>query len=151
MGVKIQNLLYKVFVTFLIAGVAYFAAQHDVTMYNVTKAFAAMPLALVLFLVVIDYGVDTSKFYNRLISKNIAAALGAVVLLFATVSFITYSMITFNISTIVPEVAVVSAAVAILVLVPKTGTSEWVFWLWLASNIATMFNYITILPGGGVL
>lgn len=65
---------------------------------------------------------------------------------FLAFTWIIAGSISLDLMAISPEVLVVAGFVALIVLLPNTGTSEWLLWLWIAETIVTGGQYIAIVP-----
>ena len=110
--------------------------------------------------VVFDYALDTGKLYTKTFGKSRNSLEGfifgmvAVAMFFLAFTWTIAGSITLDLMAISPEVLVAAGLVALVVLLPNTGTSEWLLWLWIAETIVTQGQYIAIVPaiplfGGG--
>ena len=59
--------------------------------------------------------------------------------------------VTLNLTELSPVTVVVAGMYALIVLLPNTGTSEWLLWAWLAMQVVTEGQYLALLPGGGLI
>ncbi|AJC70911.1 hypothetical protein X802_00915 [Thermococcus guaymasensis DSM 11113] len=161
---------FRLAATGMMALMAWYAQAKSVTIAEFNAAYASIPLVGIILALVFDYGLDTGKLYNRMLGRGksglskLAFAFGAVFVFFMTFTWLLAGTITLNLATITPATLVASALVALIVLLPNTGTSEWLLWLWIAETIVTGGAHLTIFPaikllnmaltvllGGGVL
>jgi len=143
---------FRLVTTALMTAIAWYAQEKSVTIAEFNAAFASIPLTGIILALVFDYGLDTGKLYNRMLGRGksglskLAFAFGAVFVFFIMFTWILAGSITLNFATITPATLVASALVSLVVLLPNTGTSEWLLWLWIAETIATKGAHLTILP-----
>ncbi|WP_245610405.1 hypothetical protein [Thermococcus celericrescens] len=129
--------------------IAWYAGQHNVTAQEFNEAFASIPVTAILLAMFFDYGLDSGKLYDKMIKKPSNRMLGLVYAILATgVFFFAFLwLISGSIQAASAAAVVASALVALIVLMPRTGTSEWLLWLWLAETLVTAGKFLTILPG----
>lgn len=150
----------RITVTAIMALLAWYAQEKSVTIAQFNQAYASIPVIGILIAVVFDYGLDTGKLYTKIFGKSKNSFEGfifgmiAVTIFFLAFTWIIAGVITIDLMTISPEVLVAAGLVALVVLLPNTGTSEWLLWLWIAETIVTGGEYIALLPaipifGGG--
>lgn len=150
----------RITVTAIMALLAWYAQEKSVTIAQFNQAYASIPVIGILIAVVFDYGLDTGKLYTKIFGKSKNSFEGfifgmiAVTIFFLAFTWIIAGVITIDLMTISPEVLVAAGLVALVVLLPNTGTSEWLLWLWIAETIVTGGKYVALLPaipifGGG--
>lgn len=142
----------RIAVTSIMALIAWYAQEKSVTIAQFNQAYASIPIIAILIAVVFDYGLDTGKLYGKIFGKSKNSAEGfvfgliAVAMFFLAFTWIIAGSISLDLMAISPEVLVVAGFVALIVLLPNTGTSEWLLWLWIAETIVTGGQYIAIVP-----
>lgn len=149
----------RLIITAIMSLIAWYASSKNVTIAQFNVAYASIPLSVILLAMVFDYGLDTGKLYNRMLGRGknplskLAFAIGSVTVFFLLFTWLVAGTVTLNLSLLQPENIVAAGIVALVVLIPNTGTSEWLLWLWIATQIATGGSYLVILPAaiGGVL
>ena len=154
-----NKLGFRIAATGLMAGIAWYAQEESVTVAEFNAAYASIPLAAIILALLFDYGLDTGKLYNKMLGRGKSGlskpvfAFGTVFVFFMMFTWLLAGTITLNLTAITPATLVASALVALIVLLPNTGTSEWLLWLWIAETIVTDGAHLTILPaiGGGLL
>jgi len=164
-----NKLGFRIVATGLMTGIAWYAQEKSVTIAEFNAAYASIPLVGIFLALLFDYGLDTGKLYNKMLgrSKNALArlvfAFGTVFVFFMMFTWLLAGTITLNLAAVTPATLVAAALVALIVLLPNTGTSEWLLWLWIAETIVTGGAHLTIFPaislfqmaagllGGGVL
>ncbi|NJE09239.1 hypothetical protein E3E31_12045 [Thermococcus sp. M39] len=149
----VSNLIYKAVIALLMAGISWYAQEQSITAAQFNQAFASIPLPVILFVVIMDYIFDTGSLYRKVWGKQkgfngLITALGVAGLFFVVVTWLLAGAITLNFAIISPIVYVVSGVLTLLLLWPKTGTSEFALLYWLAVQLVTKFAYLTIIPGG---
>lgn len=152
-GPFISNIVYKAVIATLMAGISWYAQEQSITAAQFNQAFASIPLPVIAFVVIMDYLFDTGSIYKKVWGRQkglngLITALGVAGLFFVIVTWLLAGAITLNFSIISPIVYVVSGALTLLLLWPKTGTSEFALLYWLAVQFVTKFAYLTIMPGG---
>ncbi|ALM76210.1 hypothetical protein [Thermococcus barophilus] len=140
---------FRLVVTGIMALIAWYAGQHNVTAQEFNEAFASIPVTAIILAMFFDYGLDSGKLYDKIIKKPNNRMLGLIYAMLATgVFFFAFLwLITGNIATASAASVLVAGVVALITLLPNTGTSEWLLWLWLAETFVTAGKFITILPG----
>ncbi|MBO8175187.1 MAG: hypothetical protein H0Z18_08010 [Thermococcus sp.] len=144
-------------ITGIMALIAWYAQKNSVTIAQFNAAYASIPLSALILGMVFDYGLDTGKLYNKMLGRGknpiqkLTFAIGAVFIFFLAFTWALAGTITLNFATITPATLIVSAFVALVVLLPRTGTSEWLLWLWIAETIVTGGAHLTILLIGVLL
>jgi len=148
-GPRFSKYSFRLVVTAILALMAWYAGQHNVTAQQFNEAFASIPVAAILLAMFFDYGLDSGKLYDKMVKKPSNRMVGLIYALIATgVFFFAFLwLIAGSIQAASAAAVVASGAVALLVLMPNTGTSEWVLWLWVAETLVTAGKFITILPG----
>ena len=148
-GPRFSKYSFRVVVTAIMALIAWYAGQHNVTAQEFNEAFASIPLAAIILAMFFDYGLDSGKLYDKMIKKPSNRMLGLIYAVIASAVFFFAFLwiITGNIQAASAASVVASAVVALLVLMPNTGTSEWILWLWIAETLVTAGKFLTILPG----
>ena len=142
----------RITATAIMTLLAWYAQEKSVTVAQFNQAYASIPLVGILIAVVFDYGLDTGKLYNKIFGKGRNSLEGfifgivAVAAFFLAFTWTIAGSITLDLMAISPEVLVAAGLVALVVLLPNTGTSEWLLWLWIAETIVTGGDYIAILP-----
>ncbi|WP_367884207.1 hypothetical protein [Thermococcus sp. JCM 11816] len=128
----------------MMTAIAWYAQEKSVTIAEFNAAYASIPLAGIILAMLFDYGLDTGKLYNKMLgrgksglSKLVFAFGGAVFVFFIVFTWLLAGTITLNLAAVTPATLVASALVALIVLLPNTGTSEWLLWLWIAETIVT--------------
>jgi len=143
---------FRLAATGMMALIAWYAQAKSVTIAEFNAAYASIPLSGIFLAMLFDYGLDTGKLYNRMLGRGksgiskLVFAFGAVFVFFIMFTWILAGTITLNFATITPATLVASALVSLVVLMPNTGTSEWLLWLWIAETIVTGGAYLAILP-----
>lgn len=151
---------FRLIATGMMAGIAWYAQEKSVTIAEFNAAYASIPIAGILLALFFDYGLDTGKLYNKMLGRGknglskLIFAFSAVFVFFMMFTWLLAGTITLNLAAVTPATLVASAFVALVVLLPNTGTSEWLLWLWLAETIVTKGVHLAILPaiplfGGG--
>ncbi|AMM53482.1 hypothetical protein [Pyrococcus kukulkanii] len=144
-------------ITGIMATIAWYAQEKSVSIAEFNAAYASIPLTGIMLAMLFDYGLDTGKLYNRMLGRGksplskLAFAIGAVAMFFLAFTWLLAGTITLNFATITPATLIASAFVALIILLPHTGTSEWLLWLWIAETIVTGGAYLTILPAISLL
>ena len=153
----LEKLGFRVSFVGLLALLAYYAQQHSITAADFNAAFASVPVPALLVALVFDYGLDSGKLYSRMFGKMKRAGLGfvfglaVVAVFFFAFTWLVAGSVTLNLAAVSPATLVVAGLFALVVLLPNTGTSEWLFWAWLAMQLVTGGQHLAILPGGGVI
>ena len=143
---------FRIAATGIMAGITWYAQEKSVTIAEFNAAYASIPLVGIFLALVFDYGLDTGKLYNRMLGRGksglskLVFASGAVFVFFLMFTWLLAGTITLNLAAVTPATLVASALVALIVLLPNTGTSEWLLWLWIAETIVTGGAHLTILP-----
>ena len=158
-GWFLEKLGLRLVITGIMAFIAWYAQKHSVTIAQFNSAYASIPFVGILAALAFDYGLDTGKLYTKMLGRGktplskFILALGSVIVFFIMFTWILVGTITLNLAVIQPEVLVAAGFVSIVVLMPNTGTSEWLLWLWIAETIVTQGSYVAILPaiGGGLI
>lgn len=147
-GPGLSKWSFRAVVTGIMALLAWYAGQHNVTAQEFNTAFASIPVAGILLAMFFDYGLDTGKLYDKMIKKPNNRMLGLIYAVTATgVFFFAFLwIITGNIATASAASVLAAGVVALITLLPNTGTSEWLLWLWIAETIVTHGAYLKILP-----
>ena len=147
-GPGLSKWSFRMVVTALMALLAWYAGQHNVTAQEFNIAFASIPVAGILLAMFFDYGLDTGKLYDKIIRKPNSRTLGLIYSITATgVFFFAFLwIITGNIATASAASVLAAGVVALITLLPNTGTSEWILWLWIAETLVTKGAYLKILP-----
>ncbi len=147
-GPGLSKWSFRMVVTAIIAVLAWYAGQYNVTAQEFNVAFASIPVAAILLAMFFDYGLDTGKLYDKLIKKPNNRMLGLVYAIVATgIFFFAFLwIITGNIETASAASVLAAGVVALITLLPNTGTSEWLLWLWVAETLVTKGAYLKILP-----
>jgi len=152
-----NKLGFRIAATGIIAAIAWYAQEMSVTIAEFNAAYASIPLVGIFLALVFDYGLDTGKLYNRMLGRGksglskLVFAFGAVFVFFLMFTWLLAGTITLNLAAVTPATLVASALVALVVLLPNTGTSEWLLWLWIAETIVTGGAHLTILPAISLL
>ena len=148
-GPRFSKWSFRIVITGIMALLAWYAGQHNVTAQEFNQAFASISLAAILLAMFFDYGLDSGKLYDRMIKKPSNRLMGLIYALTATgVFFFAFLwLIAGSIQAASAASIVASGLVAILILMPNTGTSEWILWLWVAETLVTAGKFLTILPG----
>lgn len=148
-GPRFSKYSFRLVVTAILALMAWYAGQHNVTAQQFNEAFASIPVTAIILAMFFDYGLDTGKLYDRIIRKPSSRTLGLVYAMIATgVFFLAFIWLITGSLQAASAASVLSAAlVALLVFMPNTGTSEWILWLWVAETLVTAGKFLTILPG----
>lgn len=148
-GPRFSKWSFRVVVTGILALMAWYAGQHNVTAEQFNEAFAGIPVAAIILAMFFDYGLDTGKLYDRIIRKPNSRTLGLVYAMIATgVFFLAFIWLITGSLQAASAASVLSAGlVALLVFMPNTGTSEWILWLWIAETLVTAGKFLTLLPG----
>lgn len=127
----------------------YYAGQHAVTVQQTTETMAKVSFVFVLFIELLDKFADMGKLYgkfskdrNSIIGGLLFGGLGFAIVLWALTGTLTLA----GAST--PAAVLVAGFTAFYIFAPDTGKDEWYFIAWLAANIATKFQYISLLPAG---
>ena len=142
----------RITVTAIMALLAWYAQEKSVTIAQFNQAYASIPIVGILIAVVFDYALDTGKLYTKIFGKSRNSLEGfifgmvAVAMFFLAFTWTIAGSITLDLMAISPEVLVAAGLVALVVLLPNTGTSEWLLWLWIAETIVTGGQYIAIVP-----
>ena len=159
-GWFLEKLGFRLIITAIMALITWYAQKNSVTIAQFNAAYASIPLSALVLGMIFDYGLDTGKLYNKMLGRGknpiqkLTFAIGAVTIFFLMFTWIIAGTITLNLATIQPENLIAAGVVALVVLMPNTGTSEWLLWLWIAETIVTGGAYLTILPaivGGGII
>ncbi|WP_297551420.1 hypothetical protein [Thermococcus sp.] len=147
-GPGLSKWSFRAVVTGIMALLAWYAGQHNVTAQEFNVAFASIPVTGILLAMFFDYGLDTGKLYDKLIKKPNNRMLGLIYAVTATgIFFFAFLwIITGNIATASAASVLAAGVVALITLLPNTGTSEWLLWLWGAETIVTHGAYVKILP-----
>ncbi len=148
-GPRFSKWSFRLVVTAILALMAWYAGQHNVTAEQFNEAFASIPIAAIILAMFFDYGLDTGKLYDRIIRKPNSRMLGLIYSMIATgVFFLAFIwLITGNLQAASAASVLSAGLVALLVFMPNTGTSEWILWLWVAETLVTAGKFLTILPG----
>lgn len=148
-GPRFSKLSFRLVVTAILALMAWYAGQHNVTAEQFNEAFASIPIAAIILAMFFDYGLDTGKLYDRIIRKPNSRMLGLIYSMIATgVFFLAFIwLITGNLQAASAASVLSAGLVALLVFMPNTETSEWILWLWVAETLVTAGKFLTILPG----
>lgn len=147
-----NKLGFRIAATGMMALIAWYAQEKSVTIAEFNAAYASIPLVGIILALLFDYGLDTGKLYNKMLGRGksglskLVFAFGAVFVFFLMFTWLLAGTITLNLATVTPATLVASALVALVVLLPNTGTSEWLLWLWIAETIVTGGAHLTILP-----
>lgn len=147
-----NKLGFRIATTGLMALIAWYAQEKSVTIAEFNAAYASIPLVGIFLALVFDYGLDTGKLYNRMLGRGksglskLIFAFGAVFVFFMMFTWLLAGTITLNLAAVTPATLVASALVALVVLMPNTGTSEWLLWLWIAETIVTGGAHLAIFP-----
>jgi len=159
-GWFLEKLGFRLIITAIMALITWYAQKNSVTIAQFNAAYASIPLSALVLGMIFDYGLDTGKLYNKMLGRGkstlskLAFAISAVAIFFLMFTWLVAGTITLNLAIIQPETLVAAGVVSLLVLMPNTGTSEWLLWLWIAETIVTGGAYLTILPaivGGGII
>lgn len=151
-GWFIEKLGLRLIITAIMALISWYAQKNSVTIAEFNAAYASIPLAGILLAMLFDYGMDTGKLYNKMLGKSksglskLVFAFSAVFVFFMMFTWLLAGTITLNLAAVTPATLVASALVALVILLPNTGTSEWLLWLWIAETIVTGGAHLTILP-----
>ena len=143
---------FRIATTGLMTGIAWYAQEKSVTIAEFNAAYASIPLVGILLAMLFDYGLDTGKLYNRMLGRGkngiskLVFAFGAVFVFFMMFTWLLAGTITLNLASVTPATLVASSLVALVVLLPNTGTSEWLLWLWIAETIVTGGAHLAIFP-----
>ena len=148
-GPRFSKWSFRLVVTGILALMAWYAGQHNVTAQQFNEAFARIPVVAIILAMFFDYGLDTGKLYDRIIKKPNSRMLGLIYAMIATgVFFLAFIWLITGSLQMASAASVLSAGlVALLVFMPNTGTSEWILWLWIAETLVTAGKFLTILPG----
>jgi hypothetical protein len=148
-GPRFSKWSFRLVVTAIPALLAWYAGQHNLTAQEFNEAFASIPVIAIILAMFFDYGLDSGKLYDKIVKKPSNRMLGLIYALIATgVFFLAFLwLIAGSIQAASASAVVASGLVSLLVLMPNTGTSEWVLWLWVAETLVTAGKFLTILPG----
>jgi hypothetical protein len=148
-GPRFSKWSFRLLVTAILALMAWYAGQHNVTAQQFNEAFASIPASAILLAMFFDYGLDSGKLYDKMVKKPSNRLVGLIYAIVATgVFFFAFLwLIAGSIQAASAASVLAAAAVAFLVLLPDTGTSEWVLWFWIAETLVTLGKFLTILPG----
>ncbi|WP_324734944.1 hypothetical protein VFC49_07010 [Thermococcus sp. SY098] len=154
-GSFLPNLIYKAVIALIMAGISWYAQEHSITAAQFNQAFASIPLPIIGFVVIMDYLFDTGSLYKKVWGrqKSFAGVLSAFAvagLFFIVVTWLLAGAITLNFAIISPITYVVAGVLTLLLLWPKTGTSEFSLLYWLAVQLVTGFKFLTLFGGVGV-
>jgi len=125
----------------------WYANNHSVTFSDLTNAVAGIPLLVLIFLWLFDVAVDTGKVYSKIANKYTALVSS----LFFFVFFVAFTGIIYALflaaGASASAVTILTAMVfAFFVVMPRTGTSVWIFYVWLAASIVTAFSHFVLMP-----
>ncbi|AEC52223.1 hypothetical protein PNA2_1308 [Pyrococcus sp. NA2] len=146
----LSNLFYRIFIVGVMAGLAWYAQKHSLTVADFNAAYARIPLAVVLIATIFDYYLDTGTLYRKLWGKRNGGpllAIGTAGIFFITMVWLIAGSITLNLGTVSPHAVIAAGMLSLLALLPKTGTTEIGLLYYIATQIVTGFEYFTILPG----
>ncbi|MFA4647875.1 hypothetical protein P8X24_11635 [Pyrococcus kukulkanii] len=151
----ISQIFYNILLVGIMAGISWYAQEHSITAGEFVKVFASIPLPVVLFIMIMDYLFDTGSLYRKVSGRNkglvgIVTALGVAGFFFITVTWLIAGTITLNFSAITPVTYVVAGSLTLLLLWPKTGTTQFVLLYYLSVQLITKFAYFTLLGGVGL-
>ncbi|ALM74837.1 hypothetical protein [Thermococcus barophilus] len=154
-GSFLPNLFYKAAIALLMALIAWYAQEHSITAAQFNQAFASIPLPIIGFVVIMDYLFDTGSLYKKVWGRQkgfagVLSALAVAGLFFIVVTWLLAGAITLNFTIITPITYVVAGVLTLLLLWPKTGTSEFSLLYWLAVQLVTGFKFLTLLGGVGI-
>ncbi|NPA71904.1 MAG: hypothetical protein GXO35_03630 [Gammaproteobacteria bacterium] len=127
--------------------VLWYASGHSITFSDLTNAIAGIPLLVVAFLWLFDVGVDTGKVYSKIANKYTGLVSSIFFMLFfgAFTGIIYALLITAGASA--SAVTILTAMVfAFIVVMPRTGTSVWILYVWLAATIVTGGSHFVLIP-----
>ncbi|WP_297514448.1 hypothetical protein [Thermococcus sp.] len=146
-----SNLVYKAVIVLLMAGISWYSQEHSITASQFNQAFASIPLPVILFVTIMDYLFDTGSLYKKVWGKQkgfsgLITALGVAGVFFIIVTWMLARTISF--ASISPITYVVAGVLTLLLLWPKTGTSEFGLLYWFVTQLVTKFAFLTIFPGG---
>lgn len=152
----LSKLVFKIAITGILTFLAWYGAEKSITIAEFNTAYASIPFSVILLAMLFDYGLDTGKLYNRMLGRGknplskLLFAITAVGIFFISFTWLVSGTITLNLATISPPNIVAASIVALLLLMPNTGTSEWLLWLWIAETLVTQGQNLSILPLLGV-
>lgn len=148
-GPRFSGWSFRLVVLAVLALIAWYAGQHNITAQEFNESFASIPVTAILLAMFFDYGLDSGKLYDKIIKKPNNRMLGLVYAIIATgVFFFAFLwLVAGSIQAASAAAVVASALVALIVLMPRTGTSEWILWFWVAETLVTAGKFLTILPG----
>ncbi|NPA71903.1 MAG: hypothetical protein GXO35_03625 [Gammaproteobacteria bacterium] len=163
--------IFKMIVAGLIGGFVLRMSQlQSVTVHDFTIAFASIPMVVILAAELVDkisdrfdyinitakllYGVSINS--KKIKEEQAVRATFISVILAGAVFFMTLyviaNTITLNLASYSPGTLLSAAIIALYVVAPETGDDELLLMLWLAANVATGFQYFTVLGSlGGIL
>ena len=158
--VRTANWLIKLFVVAVAGGLLLkYGADHSVTVGQFTQAIASTPIVLVIGIELLDklsdkwdykklyWNYAQPKEYN--FSVAMQSTLFALVIAGAAFIGVLYLMagtITFSLGAYNPGVLLAAAVYALYIIAPETGDDELILFLWIAANVATGFQYFTLIP-----
>lgn len=121
----------------------YYAVQHSVTFADLTNAIATVPAIFWLIAWIFDIVVDTGKVYTKMAGKwtFLGAGLGFLVL-FAFFTGVNYYLLIAAGAAAGATTVLTAMLLAFLIVMPKTGTSIWILYLYVASIL------VVFLTGG---
>ncbi|NJE48411.1 hypothetical protein [Thermococcus sp. 9N3] len=131
--------------------IQWYAGKESITFAEFNKTLAGIPLIILGFYLILDYMMDTGSLYRKVWGRQkgfsgLMTAMGTAGMFFLVMTWLMAGAITLNFASISPVVLVVAMFLTLLLLWPKTGTMELGFWMWLAANVVTHFQYFQLIP-----
>ena len=130
----------------------WFGIQQSVVFSDVVSALASIPLFVVLAVELIDKFVDKRDMIDRFGSygnnqsqQYLLMFLGTGITFLAIVWAITGSL-TLGLGSVSPALLVVAGLIAVYVIAPETGPTEFIFWAWVASQVITQGSHLVFIP-----
>ncbi len=125
----------------------WYACEHSITFADLTNAIAGIPLLAVVLLWLFDIAVDTGKVYSKIANKYT----GLVSSIFFLVFFAAFTGIIYALliaaGASASAVTILTAMVfAFIVVMPRTGTSVWILYVWIAASLVTGFAHFVLIP-----
>jgi len=125
----------------------WYANTHSVTFADLTTGIAGISFFGILLLMLFDYAVDTGKVYSKIAGKYT----GLVSSIFFLVFFVAFTGIIYALlvagGASANAVTVLTAMVfAFIVVMPRTGTSVWILYVWVAATIVTGGSHFVLIP-----
>jgi len=125
----------------------WYACKHSITFSDLTNAIAGISALVVALMMFFDLGMDTGKVYSKIANKYTSLVSSIFFLIFfAAFTAIIYALL-ISAGASASAVTIVAAMVfAFIVVMPRTGTSLWIFYVWIAAQIVTGFAHFVLIP-----